>query len=79
MLMPWQKGAEFKIAFNVAQMHQAKSTLQGLSLNSLQEGHLRELKAQLEQTLENVSRAHAETSKPPGLEQRAGPAPAAGK
>ena len=76
MLMPWQKGAEFKIAFNVAQMHQAKSTLQGLSLNSLQEGHLRELKAQLEQTLENVSRAHAETSKPPGLEERAGPAPA---
>jgi len=65
---------ETKMAFNVAQMHKAKSTLQGLSLKSLQEGHLHELKAQLEQTLDAVSRAHAETSKPPGLEE--GPAPA---
>ena len=71
--------SEFQVAFNVAQMHQAKSTLQGLPLKSLQEDHLRELKAQLEETLEKVSRAHAETSKPPGLEERAGPAPAAGK
>jgi hypothetical protein len=50
-----------------------------MRLNSLQEGHLRELKAQLEETLDAVSRAHAKTSKPPGLEERAGPAPAAGK
>ncbi len=68
--------SEFQVAFNVAQMHQAKSTLQGLPLKSLQEGHLRELKAQLEETLEKVSRAHVKTLKPPGLEERAGPAPA---
>jgi len=35
---------------------------------------LRELKAQFQQTMDAVSRAHAETSKPPGLEE--GPAPA---
>ncbi|NBX19047.1 MAG: hypothetical protein EBR09_17005 [Proteobacteria bacterium] len=56
-------------AFNVAQMHQAKSPLRGLRLEPLDEEHLRGLKLQLEQSLEAVSRAHSEqeTSVPRAL------------
>ena len=65
----------------LVKVKEANSTLRGLCLEPLNEERLRELKQQLEQSLEAVSRAHAEkeTSKPPGLEERAGPAQVSGE